>query len=74
MDLELSAPGVADELTKRLPQVKNGVLMILPTKKSDDIRSVEGKLALRDEIIAKINSLLTTGSLTNLYFTEFVIQ
>jgi len=50
------------------------VLMVLPEKRFDDIRTTEGKAALRDEIIGKINPLLTKGKVTNIYYTEFVVQ
>jgi flagellar basal body-associated protein FliL len=29
---------------------------------------------LRDELIARMNSILRRGSVTNIYFTEFVVQ
>ena len=74
MDLELSADVVADEITKRLPQVRNSMLMILPSKKFEEISTVEGKNALRDEIVVTLNEFLQTGTVTNLYFTEFVVQ
>jgi flagellar FliL protein len=48
--------------------------MILPSKRFDDISSVEGKIALRDEILEKLNSLLKQGKITNIYFKEFVVQ
>ena len=48
--------------------------MILPTKRFDDIRTVEGKTSLRNEILAKLNSLLGLEGVANIYFTEFVIQ
>jgi len=74
MDLELSGNDLANELTKRKSQIADGILMILPTKRFEDIRSVEGKIALRDELISKTNSFLKTGKITNIYFKEFVIQ
>jgi flagellar FliL protein len=48
--------------------------MILPAKQYADISSTEGKIALRDEIIAKTNALLQTGKIVTIYFTEFVVQ
>ena len=48
--------------------------MILPTKEFEDINSVEGKIALRDEIITKLNSFSKDAIITNIYFVEFVIQ
>jgi flagellar FliL protein len=54
--------------------VRNGVLMVLPAKKYVDIATVEGKDALRQELVAKLNSFLKSDSVANIYFTEFVIQ
>jgi flagellar FliL protein len=48
--------------------------MILPSKQFEDIASMEGKIALRDEIIAKLNSLFARTVVTNIFFTEFVVQ
>jgi flagellar FliL protein len=74
MDLELSTEAVAEEITKRLPQVRNSMLMILPSKKFEEISTIEGKNTLRDEIVVTLNEFLQTGTVTNLYFTEFVVQ
>ena len=48
--------------------------MILPTKEFDEIRSVEGKTTLRQEILQRLNALFAAEVVANLYFTEFVIQ
>jgi flagellar protein FliL len=48
--------------------------MILPTKTYEDVSTTDGKIALRKQIMEKINSLMTKGSVTNIYFTEFVVQ
>jgi flagellar FliL protein len=74
MDLELAAATDAGKLTKKLPQVRDSILMILPSKQFDDIASMEGKIALRDEIIAKLNTLFARSVVTNIFFTEFVVQ
>jgi len=74
MDLELTSSQLEDELKMRLPQVKDSILMILPTKQFVDISSVEGKVALRNEIIAALNEYLTNGKISNIYFKEFVVQ
>lgn len=74
MDLELDSKKLESEVNKRLPQVRDSILMILPTKRVEDISSVEGKTTLRDEILGKINSYLAQGTITNIYFKEFVIQ
>ena len=74
MDLELKDTAVGEEMKKRLPQIRNAVLMLLPTKRLEDIQSVEGKIALRGEIITRLNGLFKEESITNIYFKEFVVQ
>lgn len=74
MDIELKNQDNSDELMKRIPQIRDAILKLLPTKTMKDLHSVSGKNALRDEIIIKLNSLLKKEIITNIYFTEFVIQ
>jgi flagellar FliL protein len=74
MDLELGNIELEDEIVKRMPQVRDSILMILPSKQFSDISSIEGKIALRDEIMGSINDFLTQGKITNIYFKEFVVQ
>ncbi len=74
MNLELKDEESNTMVQERLPMIRNGILMILPTKKYEDISTVDGKSALRDEIVSKLNAFLAPGSVTNIYFTEFVIQ
>lgn len=74
IDLELNNPEMQEEMKTRMPQVRDAILMILPTKHFDDISSTEGKMALRDELLASLNQFLTTGQVNNIYFKEFVVQ
>ena len=74
MKFEMSNDEMDKEIKKRLPQIQDKILMILPTKKVEELQKMEGKIALRNEIIADLNSILTMGEITNVFFTEFVIQ
>jgi flagellar FliL protein len=74
MDLELDNSELEDELNKRLPQVRDSLLMILPSKRFEDISTVQGKTALRDEMLEALNGYLGQGKITNIYFKEFVVQ
>jgi flagellar protein FliL len=74
MALELSDPEAATSIENRLPQVRDAILMILPTKTYDEVSTTEGKAALRHQLMEKINSLMTKGQVDNIYFTEFVVQ
>jgi flagellar FliL protein len=74
MALELSEPDAVTTIESRLPQVRDAILTILPTKTYDEISTTEGKIALRTQVMEKINSLITKGRVENIYFTEFVVQ
>lgn len=71
---EIEPNEVIEEIERRLPQIRDTVLMILPTKQYADIATTSGKLALRDEIMAKLNGYLKKGQINTIYFTEFVVQ
>jgi len=74
MDLELAKSTDAAAVNDRLSQVRDSILMILPSRQFGEIASMEGKIALRDEIIARLNSLFNKKVITNIFFTEFVVQ
>lgn len=79
LKLELKKPGESEPLLEaRMPQVRDAVLMLLSGKTTDQLLSVEGKAALREELIGKLNTVLKKKGLKkavkNLYFTEFLIQ
>lgn len=74
MALELSDSESLDTVESRLPQIRDAVLMILPTKTYDDVSTTDGKIALRNQVMGKINTLMTKGRVNNIYFTEFVVQ
>lgn len=74
MELELSDDKMVESMDKRLPQIRDTILMILPTKTFEDISTTPGKIRVRNEMMDKINSLFVNGSITNIYFTEFVVQ
>ena len=74
MDAELSGEELNEEIEKRLPQIKDNILMIIPSKPFNSLNSPEGKIALRNQLLSSINEVLNSGSIMNIYFTEFVIQ
>ncbi len=74
LELELSKDEVKEEIEKRIPQLRDAILMVLTSKRFEDINSIAGKNLMRNEIIIRINRLLTTGNVKKIYFVEFVVQ
>jgi len=73
-EIELSSADVAAELDQRLPQIRDLIISLLGAKSFDEVRTIEGKNFLREEMLLRINSLLVTGKAKAIYFTEFVVQ
>lgn len=80
VDITLNASNANDvtEIEKRMPQVRNRVLMILTSKLASEISDMEGKQALGTEITEQINEPYSEGAepltITEAFFTSFVIQ
>ncbi|QCI28345.1 flagellar basal body-associated protein FliL [Caminibacter pacificus] len=74
IDLELDSPELQQEIDKKLPAIRDLIIRILSSKTVEEIQTSKGKEKLKEEIKRKINEILTTGEVRNVYFTEFVIQ
>ncbi len=73
-ELELSMPELSDELDQRMPQIRDLIISLLGSKSFEEVRTIEGKNFLREEILLRINSLLISGKVKRVFFTEFVVQ
>ncbi len=73
-EVEVDNERVISEIEKRIAQLSDSVIMLLSSKTSREIASYEGKDRMRNELILRLNSFLTTGSIQNIYFTEFMMQ
>lgn len=74
IELELDSENTIAEINRRLPQLRDKILTTLSSKSFDDISTLEGKYQLRAELIASLNQYLITGKVTNIYFTDFIVQ
>jgi flagellar FliL protein len=72
--LEMDRPELKTELESRKPQVRDAILILLSSMSYDDIATMQGKTRLRTQIITRVNQFLRTGRVTNVYFSEFVVQ
>ncbi|GAB6095893.1 hypothetical protein JCM14469_21460 [Desulfatiferula olefinivorans] len=73
IELDTDSPDLAGELTRRAVQVKGMITSLLGTKTLSEIQGADGKIILKNELIANLNRMLETGKVRNLYFSEFII-
>jgi|SRR5580704_7329748 flagellar FliL protein len=76
--LQVADPAQEELIKVFMPQVRSRLLLLLSSKKASEISSIEGKKKLSDEIIATVNQPFNPKgppqSVTNVFFTSFVIQ
>ncbi len=74
IQLEMDHPETSGEIQEKLPQIRDEILMILSNKTFDDVSTTAGKKMVKREITSAVNKYVTTGQVTQVYFTEFVVQ
>jgi flagellar protein FliL len=53
---------------------RDAIVRVVNSKTYDNIESVQGKLHLKNEIIAQLNTMLERGVVKDVYFSDFVVQ
>ena len=56
------------------PQARDSIMRILNGKTFSDVETVQGKLHLKNQIVAELNGALKKGVVKNVYFSELVVQ
>ena len=74
MDVEVNAPEAAQEIDAQNSRVRDAIILLLSSKKIQDLATAEGKILLKTEVAARLNQILGTQRVVRIYFTEFVIR
>lgn len=74
MILEIGRQGQTVMVEEHRPQIRDTILLLLSSKTSDDIGTMEGKLELKQQLLSRINQILGEVIVSKIYFTEFVVQ
>ena len=78
IDLKVTDPSVVAMVKLHMPEIRNGVLLLLSSKSAEQIASLEGKQKLSAEIQEQVNKPLNAKAsgkgVTGVFFTSFVIQ
>ena len=62
------------EVAAKEPRIKDIVVSVLASKMYDEISSTQGKVALKQELMRRLNTIMSGGRVTDIYITEFVVQ
>ena len=74
LTVELDNEVVKGEVEKRMPQMRDSILLLIGNKTFEELQDLQGKKQLKAELTGKINSFLKNGKVKAVYFTNFVVQ
>lgn len=75
LTLQLELAGIEkQEVDAQVPKIRDSLIILISSKKLEEVASMEGKLRLREEILFRINRILGEGKTREVYFTDFVVQ
>ncbi len=74
MDLEVAGRNAPDTIRDNKSRLKDALILLFSSKSYAELSSMEQKMALKDEIISRLNQILGSSVVLDVYFTEFVIQ
>jgi flagellar protein FliL len=72
--LELDRAEDKTDFHHKVPAIRDALLVLLSSKESQLLRTVNGKRRVREEIMTRVNGVMNHGQITNVYFTDFIIQ
>jgi len=74
LSLELDKETTLEEVNKRMPQIRDAILLLIGNKTFEELQDIQGKNQVKAELKSKINAFLKTGKINNIYLTDFVVQ
>jgi flagellar FliL protein len=74
VNLELESEDLAEEVTAKIPVIRDIVIRIASSKTLEEIATEKGKDTFKDQVLMEVNAIMKDGRVQNVYFTDFVIQ
>lgn len=74
MSLEMTTPSLQNELSAKLPAIRDTIIDILSSKSLEDVSTTRGKEKIKEEIVQRLNEFLVDGKIRNVFFIDSAIQ
>ena len=72
--LKFSHESNEEEFKARKPQIRDAIINTLNVKRPEDLLDFKGKLRLKEDLKAAINTFLIDGEVTDIYYVGFQIN
>ncbi|HSV32221.1 MAG TPA: flagellar basal body-associated FliL family protein [Atribacteraceae bacterium] len=70
----VTSQGTVVELQQNEVVMRDAIIMVMSAKGSEDLTAPEGIEALKHELSERLNEILQTGQVMNVYFLDLVMQ
>lgn len=74
LEVEVADAKVVEEITQQNARIRDSIILLLSSKSYADIATTESKLMLKSEITDRLNAILGTGKVYQVFITDMVIQ
>ena len=72
--LKMSDTDLVDELQDKNIVLRDAVIEAMSLKRFSQVSTHKGKIALKEDIKARLNGILADGDINEVYFTKFIVQ
>ena len=72
MEFDVDSSDVQDEIDKRMPRIRDIIIILLSSKNYSQVSTPKGKEKLKEEIRDTVNSFLRKGKVNKVLFTKFI--
>ena len=73
LHLEASRPEVVERIKRKVPPLRDAIIMLLSGKTVEEVSRVKGMMRLKQEIILRLEGVLDAGSIKSVYFTDYLL-
>lgn len=74
IEVEVADQKVTEEMTKLNARIRDSIILLLSSKTYADVAGAENKMLLKSEITSRLNNILGTGKVYQVFITNMVIQ
>lgn len=74
IEIEVKGKNPGAIVEKKMPMIKDALILLLSSKTYDDLASLQKKYELKMEIAQRLNQIFGKPLVTRVFFTEFLVQ
>ncbi len=74
LGVETKSSSVIAELDEKEIVVRDAILQLLSEHTAEELASIELRESLKEEVVSRLNSILQSGEIDRLYFTQYLLQ